>query len=201
MGIWYVASNLAVAAGAIAIGGMGGLAILSGIAAPPPCGPRMAPNSDTSWTTVSPSTVAPTRNARAGLPSTAISAIPSLAFGVETRLTGPGETTPTSLKRSALGAGKTGGSCGDGSTRAGRATAPSACAAGWPRSLRNGASSVGSGEPSAHTTATTATKAQAMNASDLFITPGNSTLAVRTDPSSLHELKSTSPGAKSRHAA
>jgi hypothetical protein len=61
-----------VGAGAIPAAGAGMTS--SAMAALPSRGPRMAPRADTSRSTMSPSTVAPTLYARAGPPFTAMSA-------------------------------------------------------------------------------------------------------------------------------
>lgn len=82
--------------GAVLVAGDGASETSSVTAAPPSRGPSVAPLADTCRTTMSPSTVSPTRNARAGLPSTAMSASPSL----------PPATTPTSLKRLPVAPGR-----------------------------------------------------------------------------------------------
>lgn len=108
------AANTVATVGAALTTGGGGCDKSSAMAAPPSRGPSDAPRSDTSRTTVLPSTVSPTRNICAGLPSTEISAI----------RTGPLSITPASLKRSPAAIAATTGALGAASTATGAGALP-----------------------------------------------------------------------------
>ena len=114
----------------------------SATAAPPSRGPSDAPRSDTSRTTVLPSTVSPTRNICAGLPSTAISAI----------RTDPLSITPANLKRSPAAIAATRGTLGATSTATGAGAMPPKFAEALTATARDGSPTSGATLYSAHAT-------------------------------------------------
>ena len=143
------ATSTGATGGATLTVGGGGCDRPSATAAPPSRGPSDAPRSDTSRTTVLPSTVSPTRNICAGLPSTEISAI----------CTGPLSITPANLKRSPAAIAATRGTAGAASPATGAGELPRRFAEALAAPVRGASLFSGANLYSAHATPPAATVA------------------------------------------